>query len=56
MVIGLIVAGILYVLSVNESLKEKAMAIIKTCIVVLVIVLISYAMVNFFLGAILPAA
>ncbi len=55
-VVGLIIAGILFILSVNESLKEKAMSVIKTCIVVLIVCLVAYALVNFFLGAVMPVA
>lgn len=45
-VVGMIVAGIYYVISVDESLKDKAKTAIKVSIVTLVIMLLAYAVVN----------
>ncbi len=50
-VIAIIIAGVLLVFSVNESLKEKVKHIILTSIFILVVLLISYALINFFLNA-----
>lgn len=49
-VVAIIIAGIMFIVSVNESLKEKALNIIKTCVIILVIILVSYALVNLFLN------
>ncbi len=49
-VIALIVAGIMLVVSVDESLKGKAQTVIKTAIFTLIVILISYVLVNTFIG------
>ncbi|MFA6039251.1 MAG: hypothetical protein WCV62_00790 [Candidatus Peribacteraceae bacterium] len=48
-VIAIIVAGIYLVVSVDESLKDRAKGIIKTSIITLIVVLLSYALVNTFI-------
>lgn len=47
--LGVILAGVLLMLSADESLKEKAKTIIKTCVIALVIVILSYALVTAFI-------
>jgi len=49
-VIAIIIAGIFLVVSVDESLKEKAKTIIKSSIIALLVVLVSYALVNTFIN------
>ncbi len=49
-VIAIVVAGIYLVVSVDESLKERAKGIIKTSIIALIVVLLSYALVNAFIN------
>ncbi len=49
-IIAIIVAGVLLIFSVNESLIQKVKHIIFTCIFILVILLISYTLINFFLN------
>lgn len=48
-VLAIIVAGILLIVSVDESLKDKAKNIIKTSVVALIVVLVSYALVTAFI-------
>lgn len=45
-VIAIAIAGFMLVLSVNESFKDKAKTIIKTCIVALIVTLLSYVIVD----------
>ena len=47
--LGIIVAGVLLIVSIDEALKEKAKTIIKTSIIALIIVLLSYAFVTAFI-------
>lgn len=47
-VLAIIIAGILLIISIDESLKEKAKALIKTSIVVIAVILISYALIAAF--------
>lgn len=49
-VVAMILAGIAYVISVDESYKDSAKTAIKVSIVTLVIMLLSYAIVNTFLS------
>lgn len=49
-VLAIVAAGLLLVVSVDESLKEKAKSIIKTSIVGLIVVLTSYALVTAFIA------
>lgn len=49
-VVGVIVGGILYVISVDESYKDQAKTAIKVSVVTLVIMLLSYAVVNTLFG------
>ncbi len=49
-VVAIIVAGIMLVVSADESLKDKAKTLIKTAIVALVVVLVSYALVTAFIA------
>ena len=48
-VIGLIVSGIMLVVSVDESLKDRAKKLIIVCIVALAIVITSYGIINIFI-------
>jgi hypothetical protein len=48
-VIAIVIAGILLIVSVDESLKDKAKTLIKTAIVALLAVLVSYALVTAFI-------
>ena len=48
-VIAIVVAGIMLVVSFDESMKDKAKNIVKTSVVGLIIVLTSYALVNAFI-------
>jgi len=50
-VLGVIIAGIMLVVSVEESLKDKAKTLIKTSIIVMVVVLVSYTFVSTILSA-----
>ena len=47
--LAIIVAGVLLIVSIDEGLKEKAKTVIKTCIVGLIVVLVSYALVTAFI-------
>ncbi len=49
-VVGMIVGGICYVISIDESLKDKGKTAIKVSIVTLVIMLLAYAVVNTLFG------
>lgn len=49
-VVTIIVAGILLILSVSETLKDKAKSIIKIAVVALVAVVVSYALVTGFIA------
>lgn len=48
-VVAIVIAGIMLVLSVDETMKDKAKNIVKTCVVGLIVVLTSYALVNAFI-------
>ena len=48
---AVIIAGIMLVVSVEESLKDKAKTLIKTSIIVMVVVLVSYTFVSTILSA-----
>lgn len=48
-VIAIIIAGIFLVVSVDESLKDKAKTIIKSSLITLIVVVVSYALVNTFI-------
>lgn len=48
-VIGLIVSGIMLVVSVDESLKDRAKKLIIICIVALAVVITSYGIINIFI-------
>lgn len=48
-VLGVIIAGVLLMLSADEGLKDKAKTIIKTCIVAIIVVIVSYALVTAFI-------
>ncbi|OGJ55694.1 hypothetical protein A3D88_04200 [Candidatus Peribacteria bacterium RIFCSPHIGHO2_02_FULL_52_16] len=48
-VIAIIVAGAMLVVSVNESLKDKAKNIVKTTVIALAVILAAFAIVNAFL-------
>lgn len=45
-VVTIIIAGVLLILSVQDSLKDKAKTIIKTAVMALVAVIVSYALIN----------
>ncbi len=45
-VVTIILAGVFLILSVEDSLKDKAKTIIKTAVVALVAIIVSYALVN----------
>jgi hypothetical protein len=45
-VFALIIAGVLLLVSVDESLKDKAKTIVKTTVITLAVVLVSFALVN----------
>jgi hypothetical protein len=49
-VVALIFAGAALVLSADESLRDKAKNIVKTVVVVLVAILVSYALINTFIN------
>lgn len=46
---AIIVAGVMLIVSVDESLKEKAKLVVKTAIVALIMVLVSFALVSAFI-------
>ena len=48
--LAIVLAGVLLIISVDESLKEKAKTIVKTCIIALIVVITSYALVNAFIN------
>ncbi len=48
--LSIVVAGVLLILSIDEGLKEKAKTIIKTSIIGLIVVLVSYALVTGFIA------
>lgn len=43
-VIGLVAAGVMYIVSIDESLKERANKLIITCIITLIVVAAAYAL------------
>lgn len=49
-VIAMVVAGIMLVVSVDESLKDRAKKIIATTVIAVVVVICSFVLVNFFLA------
>lgn len=48
--IAIIIAGVLLIISIDEGLKDKAKAVIKTAIVALIVVLVSFALVTAFIA------
>lgn len=49
-VLAIVVAGIMLVVSVDEGLKDKAKSVVKTSVVALIVVLLSYALVTGFIA------
>lgn len=44
--IGLVIAGIMYIVSIDESLKDRANKLIIVCLVTLVVAAVAYALLN----------